>query len=76
MSKKYSSRKIRKIKKINKNFQKCCSCPYLSKYNILNTDYYFDKNGIKHRNIKYMCYYDMHEIKPKENVCPRGVIDV
>lgn len=76
MSKKYSSRKIRKIKKINKSFQKCCCCPYLSKYNILNADYHLDENGIKHRNIKYMCYYDMHEIKPRENVCPRSAANV
>ena len=68
--------KIRQFKRINEKLQKCSSCPYFSINSIINTDYYVDKNGVKHRDIKYVCYYDTHEIKTSINVCPRGTSNV
>ena len=71
-----SQRKLRQFKRINEKLQKCSSCPYFSINSIINTDYYVDKNGVKHRDIKYICYYDTHEIKASINVCPRGISNV
>lgn len=53
--------------------QKCRQCSYFSLNAILNEPYYLDKNGVKHRDIKYICDYDLHEINPKIHICPREV---
>lgn len=71
-----SQRKLRQFERINEKLQKCSSCPYFSINSIINTDYYVDEDGVKHRDIKYVCYYDTHEIKTSVNVCPRGTSNV
>jgi hypothetical protein len=61
---------------MNLNFEKCKSCVYFPDISVSVYDYYVDNYGVKHRDIKYICKYDLHEINPKINKCPRGAIDV
>lgn len=55
----------------NKQFENCIKCCFFPSFTIQNAPYYLDKYGIKHRDIKYICSYDLHEILPKTNICPR-----
>ena len=47
-------RKLRQFKRINEKLQKCSSCPYFSINSIINTDYYVDKNGVKHYDYSFI----------------------
>lgn len=58
--------------KQNQQFDKCRRCIYFPRDSIVNTPYVVDEYGVKHRDMKYLCLYDLHEITPKNNVCPRG----
>ena len=57
---------------MNMSFDKCRSCMYFPDTSMSSNDYYVDDNGVKHREMKYICRYDLHEIKSRKNICPRG----
>ena len=63
---------MKKTKKTrNSAFDKCRTCVYFPDISISAYDYYVDNNGVKHRDIKYICKYDLHEINSRTNKCPR-----
>lgn len=64
---------MKKKKKMNmsSDFNKCKTCSYFPDISISMCDYFVDQYGVKHRNMKYICKYDLHEIKTRTNQCPR-----
>lgn len=54
------------------DFNKCRKCIYFPDISVETHPYYVDKYGVKHRDIKYICQYDLHEIKVSQNECPKG----
>ena len=66
---------MKKTKKkiLNSDFEKCTRCIYFPDISVSLCDYYVDKYGVKHRDIKYICKYDLHEINTRMNKCPRCV---
>lgn len=65
-------KKVKNTKIVNSNFDKCKTCVYFPDVSVSLYDYYVDEYGVKHRNIQYVCKYDLHEIDPKTNKCPRS----
>lgn len=65
---------MKKIKKtvVNSDFDKCKKCAYFPDISVSAHDYYVDQYGVKHRDIKYICKYDLHEICTRTNKCMRG----
>ena len=57
---------------MNSNFKQCATCCYFPDVSVNACDYYVDEYGVKHRDIKYICKYDLHEIKTRSNKCTRG----
>lgn len=57
---------------MNSDFEKCKACVYFPDITTSACDYYVDENGVKHRDIKYICKYDLHEINTRTNKCMRG----
>ena len=53
------------------DFEKCRRCTYFPDISTSVSDYYVDGKGVKHRDIKYICKYDLHEINSRTNKCPR-----
>lgn len=64
---------MKKIKKtvMNSDFDKCKKCCYFPDISVSSYDYYVDQYGVKHRDIKYICRYDLHEINSRTNKCAR-----
>jgi hypothetical protein len=56
---------------LNSDFDKCKSCIYFPDISASAHDYCVDKYGVKHRDIKYICKYDLHEINTRNNKCLR-----
>ena len=61
----------KKNQNMNSSFDKCKKCTYFPDVSVSTHDYYLDENGVKHRDIKYICKYDLHEINSRNNKCPR-----
>ena len=57
---------------MSSDFSKCKKCVYFPDISISSHDYYVDQYGVKHRDIKYICKYDLHEIFARTNKCTRG----
>ena len=57
---------------MSSDFEQCRTCTYFPDISISSCDYYVDNYGVKHRDIKYICKYDLHEITSRTNKCPRG----
>ena len=53
------------------DFQKCKTCVYFPDVSVSSHDYYVVDYGVKHRDIQYICQYDLHEINTRTNKCPR-----
>ncbi len=53
------------------DFNKCIRCACFPDVSVETYPYTIDQYGVKHRNIKYICQYDLHEIKVNNNKCPR-----
>lgn len=71
-SRKLNGQAKRKVVKQNNYFNKCQRCPYFPHNMILTSPYETDQYGVKHRDIHYVCLYDLHEILPKKNQCSKG----
>lgn len=56
---------------MNSDFQRCIKCIYFPDISLSARDYYVDEYGVKHRDIKYICKYDLHEIKGNNIKCTR-----
>ena len=56
---------------LNSDFEKCKTCVYFPDISVSKYDYYVDDCGVKHRNIQYICQYDLHEIKGNNIKCTR-----
>jgi hypothetical protein len=56
---------------VNEDFDKCRRCVFFPDISALSHEYYYDNNGVKHRDIKYICQYDMHEIRANNVNCAR-----
>lgn len=56
---------------MNSDFEKCKTCAYFPDISVSKYDYYVDNDGVKHRDIKYICQYDLHEINTRTNECMR-----
>lgn len=57
---------------LNSDFERCKRCMYFPDISVSVQDYYIDNYGVKRRDIKYICKYDLHEIKSRDkNKCPR-----
>ena len=52
-------------------FDQCRKCIYFPDISVSTHDYYVDAYGVKHRDMKYICRYDLHEINLKNIQCPR-----
>ena len=52
-------------------FDQCRKCTYFPDVSVSAHDYYVDAYGVKHRNMKYICRYDLHEMDLKNIKCPR-----
>lgn len=61
-------------KNIISQFLKCRQCIYFPNISVSAQDYIVDKYGVKHRDIHYVCQYDLHEINIKDQQCPRSTI--
>lgn len=59
------------MKTCNSDFEKCRKCMYFPDVSVDTHPYYLDKDGVKHRDIKYICQYDMHEITTTSTQCTR-----
>lgn len=57
---------------MNSDFEKCKTCVFFPDISVSSYDYYVDNCGVKHRDIKYICKYDLHEIHARTNKCPRN----
>lgn len=64
--------KKKKNMTLNLNFEECRKCIYFPDISVESHPYYIDEYGVKHRNIKYICQYDNHEINTRTNRCPRN----
>ena len=53
-------------------FDKCRQCIYFPDISLSACDYYVDNDGVKHRDMKYICKYDLHEINTRTNKCTRA----
>lgn len=58
----------------SQQFNKCRRCVYFPRDIVISAPYVLDEHGVKHRDIQYLCLYDLHEITSGINVCPRGVL--
>ena len=56
----------------NPDFEQCKTCVYFPDISASTCDYYVDNYGVKHRDIQYICKYDLHEINTRNNKCTRG----
>ena len=64
---------MKKTKKItNSDFDRCRKCIYFPDISVASHEYSIDECGVKHRDIAYICQYDLHEIKTKNNKCSRS----
>ena len=54
------------------DFDKCRECVYFPNISTDKYSYDVDNDGIKHRNIQYICQYDLHEIKSNNIKCARN----
>ena len=57
---------------MNFDFIKCRECEFFPNISTDKYPYYLDKNGVKHRDIQYVCQYDLHEIKSGDVKCARN----
>ena len=55
------------------DFDKCRKCIYFPDVSVDTHPYRIDKNGVKRRDIKYICQYDLHEIYTSNVMCPKEI---
>ena len=57
---------------MSSDFLKCRECIYFPNVSADKHSYHLDAHGVKHRDIQYICQYDLHEIKSNNIGCMRN----
>ena len=61
-----------KISNVVSDFERCRRCIYFPDISVDSHPYYTDEYGVKHRDMKYICQYDFHEIHVNATGCRRA----
>ena len=57
---------------MNSDFLKCRECEFFPNISVDKYSYTIDNCGVKHRDIQYICQYDLHEIQSNNVKCTRN----